>query len=143
MASNGHPLLTVKIRNQALRFVIVGLSNVVLSYGVYLGLLTVASPVTSFLIASAVAIMYTAILNIRVVFQAAMRPVILLLMLLYYTAYAVVNAALLEATIRVLNMPAYLAPGVVMAVTVPANFLLSRYFIFGPRSKRGCNDHCC
>lgn len=143
MASNGQPLLTFKVRNQALRFVIVGISNVVLSYGVYLGLLIVASPVTSFLIASVVAIIYTAILNIRVVFHAAMRPLILFLMLLYYTAYAIVNAALLEATIRILDVPPYLAPILVMAVAIPANFMLSRYCIFGARSQRGFNDHCC
>ena len=114
---------------QAVRFVLVGGTNFLLTYAVYLALLPFARPVVAILVANAVGIFYTALLNIQVVFRASMKRALVLAVIAYYTLYAFVSAGLLEFAIRVLMIPAPFAPLAVLCFIIPINFLCSRLLV--------------
>jgi putative flippase GtrA len=118
-----------------LRFLLVGASNSVLTYAIYLACLHFATPVISILLANAAGIVYTALLNIHLVFKAAIRPSVVAALGLYYTAYAFVSAALLDLTIKLLGIRPAFAPLVVLSVVIPVNFVCSRYLVSGAATR--------
>lgn len=114
---------------QFVKFLAVGGSNLVLTYVVYLLALIYLAPVPSILIAVAAGLVFTAMLNIRVVFKKDIRFLVLLATLIYYVVYSAAYAALLDFVILWFSLPAALAPVPVLCLILPLHFLCSRFII--------------
>lgn len=110
-----------------MRFLLVGVSNLLLTYIVYLFALMAVRPAAAMLLASAVGIVYSSITSINFVFSRAIRVPVLLAMASYYVVYSVVSAVLVELVARHTGIPAPFAPLPVLCVTVPVHFVCSRF----------------
>jgi len=131
-------VFNVTVTGELWRFLLVGTSNLVLTYAVYLLALEVAAPVPSMLVATTVGIVFTAFMNIRVVFQSEIRPFVLSAVVIYYVAYGAASTALLDFFIRYLSVRPSLAPLPVLCIMVPLRFILTRALVLRigrPRAK--------
>lgn len=129
--------LSKDFNRHSIRFVFVGASNVVLTYAIYLLLLGALTPVQSILCATAAGILYTSISNIRFTFSQTIRPVLLIVVIIYYVIYTYLSATLLSLAIEEFSVPARFAPVPVMCVLLPIHFFCSRHLIL--RLKLGGN----
>jgi putative flippase GtrA len=114
---------------QAFRFLVVGGSNLAVTYCVYLIALMILPPVTSILVAAVVGLIYTTVLNINAVFNRKVRPAVVTVNLIYYAIYGMLTAFLLDIVIRRFRMPALLAPVPVFFAVVPIHFFCTRFVI--------------
>ena len=110
-------------------FLAVGVSNTVLTYGTYFGLLYVIHYRWAFTVALVVGLLYTGLLNIRVTFARHPTPLAWIVFAVYYLAYYVVNLGLLHLVIEGLSIDKRLGPLVLLPIVIPINFLMIRMIV--------------
>ena len=125
---------------QFIKFGIVGLSNTIISLGVYelclyLGVhYLLADPIG--LVVSVVNAYYW---NNRVVFGDGQKKPMSHHVRMYFKSLAayggafVLNIVLLVLWVEVVGIPEWLAPFINLAVTIPLNFLVNKYWTFGKK----------
>jgi putative flippase GtrA len=112
------------------RFGIVGAVNSVLTYVLYVLLLLVMSYSAAFTLSFAAGLVFSLLANAKITFGSRIRPASGLYFCLFYLLSYFVGLILIMFFIEVLRVPAALAPLAAMPITVPINFLGSR-FAFG------------
>jgi putative flippase GtrA len=108
------------------RFLVAGLINTALSYVAYLLLLRVAEYRVAFSIAFIAGLLMSYGLNARFVFRRSAHWRSFTKFPLVYVAQYLAGLALVSFLVEWLGMPAWLAPVVVLTVTVPLTYLLVR-----------------
>lgn len=125
---------------QFIKFGIVGLSNTIISLGVYELCLYLGM---HYLPADAIGLIISVInayyWNNRVVFGDGKKKPFRHHVRMYFKSLAayggafVLNQLLLVLWIEVLGVPEWLAPFINLAVTIPLNFLVNKYWTFGKK----------
>jgi putative flippase GtrA len=116
---------------QALRFTVVGLVNVLPSFGVYLIAPQFVSYVPAYVCAIAAALIYTTALNIRYVFSCKIKAGVAAAFAAYYLVYFTANLVLLDLVVKFLSPQAEIAPLLVLPSPITVHFLISRALIIG------------
>jgi putative flippase GtrA len=112
-------------------FVLVGAANTGLTYLLYLALLQIARYPVAYSLTFVVGIFLSYYLNARFVFRV---PLQLRKALQYPAVYAIqylLGLGLLYLMVEILRMNEAIAPLLVVVITVPVTFLMSRYVIRG------------
>ena len=122
------------ISGEGLRYLIVGGLNTLLTYALYLALLSVASYVVAYSIAYVAGILSAYYLNSRFVFRAEMSLAKVLKFPAVYIVQYVLGVGLLHLLVVTAGMDEKIAPLLVIAITVPATFILSRLIILRRQS---------
>lgn len=108
------------------KFLVAGGINTLVTYAIYLGLLAFMPYALSYTIAYVTGIALAFVLNRFFVFKSHRGACSVLLFPLVYAVQYVVGVAVLWLWIDVLGMGAAWGPFVVVVVSVPVTFLLSR-----------------
>jgi putative flippase GtrA len=111
------------------RFLLVGISNTLITFAVYEVLLFVADYQTAFTISFVTGLVFTALLNVRVVFAKKLHPITVTTFAVYYLAYYFVNMAALYLVVDIAGVPEAIAPVLTLIVLTPLNFLCARQVI--------------
>jgi putative flippase GtrA len=122
---------------EARRFVVVGISNLAVTYLIYLVLLHRAPPTLAFIGAAAVGIFYTTVLNITFVFKNGITMGRFLATIAYQLLYTVANVAVFNLFVAILPLPPWSMPFPVMLVMVPIHFACSKSLALGGPSGWG------
>jgi putative flippase GtrA len=112
-----------------LRFLAVGAFNTAAGYVLYLGLLQVFGYRVAYSIAFVLGVLMSYALNTRYVFRQPFSWSKLLQFPLVYLAQYALGIALLYVLVEVLSVAAFAAPLIVVVVSVPVTFILSRKII--------------
>lgn len=110
---------------------LVGGVNTVITYGAYLLLLPVMSYTADYTLTYILGIVVAYVLNARFVFRQPMRLKTALQFPLVYVVQYVAGIMLLSFFVETLHISDAIAPAVVMGVTLPITFILSRVIIKG------------
>ena len=111
---------------QLVLFLAVGVSNTILTYLTYLGLLLVVGYGLAYTGAFVVGLIYTGLLNIRVTFARHPTVAAFAIFAVYYLLYYLLNLALLRLVVEVLGIDKRLALLAMMPVIIPLNFFVTR-----------------
>jgi len=111
---------------EVFRFLIGGVLNTVVGYGVYLSLFHWLRYEVAYAIAYVVAIAVSYVFNAMFVFRQPLRARSALYYPLVYLAQFLLGLLLLKVLIGAMHMSAWLAPLLVSVLTIPMTFLLSR-----------------
>jgi putative flippase GtrA len=122
-------LLGGKSARQMLLFLIVGISNTILNYVVYLALLRVVYYGWAFTGAFIVGLVFTGLMNIRVTFAHHPTVAACIAFAAYYCLYYVCNLLLLRVFVEHLGIDERFAPLVMLPITVPISFLTTRFIV--------------
>jgi putative flippase GtrA len=122
-------------RREFVRFILVGLVNLVLTYVIYLLLGLFLRYPFAYTISYACGILISYVLNARFVFKSPIRISKAAQYPIVYLAQYLLGMALLYLLVERAHVSSRIAPLVIPVVTVPANFLLSRYLIRGSLSR--------
>ena len=135
-----HPLMA-KLW-QFIKFGIVGLSNTIISLGVYEACLFFGM---HYLPADALGLVISVInayyWNNRVVFGDGQKKPFGQHVRMYFKSLAayggafVLNQLLLVLWVEIVGIPEWLAPFINLAVTIPLNFLVNKYWTFGKKKR--------
>jgi len=128
--------MNLPVRQELMRFLLVGGLNTALSYAVYLLLLPVASYAIAYTAAYAAALGLSYLLHTAFVFRVRRTLIGALAYPLVYLAQYLVGLIVLDVAIRFLAVPKPLALLVSVAVTIPMTFALVRW-VLGPGRKTG------
>jgi putative flippase GtrA len=139
-------LLAGKSGRQVVLFLIVGISNTIFTYVVYLALLRVVYYAWAFTGAFLVGLIFTGLMNIRVTFGHHPTVVACVVFSAYYLLYYVFALFLLHTLIDGLGLDEHFAPLAMLPIVVPINFVMTRFIVhrFGralPRRHSG-NAEC-
>ena len=118
---------------QFLRFLIVGVVNTIVGCAVYLFFVQYMSHTLAYGIAFVIAIICAAPLHARVTFGVTLRRHSFALSALFYFISYLVNAGVLELTVRGFGVDKRLAILVIVAVSIPMTYIVNR-LIFRGRS---------
>jgi putative flippase GtrA len=108
------------------KFLLVGVGNVVLTFTVYELLLFTTSYMTAFGISAVTGLVYTTLMTIAVTFRRELTARSIGAQATWYVAYSVIFALALRAAVDHLGIPPALAPFPLLAVLTPLNFLCAR-----------------
>jgi hypothetical protein len=108
------------------KFLLVGVGNVVLTFTVYELLLFTTSYMTAFGISAVTGLVYTTLMTIVVTFRRELTARSIGAQATWYVAYSVVFALALRAAVDHLGIAPALAPFPLLAVLTPLNFLCAR-----------------
>ena len=108
------------------RFLAVGIANTILTYGIYLLILTFSTRIVAFTLAALGGICFTTLANVRIAFERRLTRVSVAVYAAYYFAYWLAWLTMLEVAVRGLGIPEALGPLAVLPVAVPAHFVMSR-----------------
>jgi putative flippase GtrA len=108
------------------RFVVAGTVNTVVTYVLYLALLTLTDYRIAFMSSFVAGIAISYALNARFVFRRPARWSTFLRFPLVYLAQYVVGLMLLALFVEKFGVAEWLAPLAVLAITIPATYLLMR-----------------
>jgi putative flippase GtrA len=114
---------------EVVAFLIVGLSNTVLTYVTYLGLLHILDYRWAYTGAFIVGLLYTGLLNIRVTFAHHPTLIAWVVFAVYYSLYWVFSLALLHLVIDGLGVDERYGPLVLLPIVVPVNFVVTRLIV--------------
>jgi putative flippase GtrA len=117
---------------QFVRFALMGGLNTLLTYGVYAILVGVLPYTVSYTVAYLLGIGLSYYLNARFVFRAPLRVGTAATYPLVYLVQYLVGVALLRLLVEALRVSELIAPLVVIALTLPLIFALSRLVLRGP-----------
>ena len=129
-------------RKEILTFVAIGASNTLLSLAIYWLLLPWLTHTIAFAIACVAGTVYSGFANARMTFSSAVTVRSFSRFLLSMAALYAFNAVLLELLVRGIGIDARYAVLVVIATSLPLNFLASRVTLkakskdTGPRAPR-------
>jgi putative flippase GtrA len=112
-----------------LRFVGVGVANTAATYALFLGLNLVLHYQVAYGIAYATGVAISYALNTRWVFRRKGDWVGLLAFPLVYLVPYAINLVLLHALVELWGVSEWLAPAIVIVVSVPITFVLARLLI--------------
>ncbi|WP_252272060.1 GtrA family protein [Pseudomonas subflava] len=115
------------LRNRFVRFLFSGGLNTLFTYALYLLLIMVLPYQVSYAIAYAVGIALAFILNRTYVFESHRGTLSLLLFPLVYVAQYVLGAGMMWGLVDGLHLSPLLAPLLVVVMTIPVTFVLSRF----------------
>ena len=125
---------------QFIKFGIVGLSNTIISLGVYELCLYLG---VHYLLADPIGLVISVInayyWNNRVVFGDGQKKPFAHHVRMYFKSLAayggtfVINLLLLMLWVEVVGIPEWLAPFLNLAITIPVNFLVNKYWTFGQK----------
>ena len=113
------------------RFVLVGATNTILTYLIYLALLDIVGYAVAYTISYACGIAFSYVANSVAVFKAPMTAKSALRFPLVYAFQYLAGLGLMWLQVDVLGVPAWLAPWVATAILVPCSFVLTRLFLRG------------
>jgi putative flippase GtrA len=115
-----------------LRFLVAGAVNSVVTYVVYLGLLQFVDYRVAYTLSFVLGILFSYWMNAAFVFRKAVSLRTFLSFPLVYLAQYVLGVLLLSVAVEWLGIAPWLAPLLVLAITVPLTFFLS-LTVFGER----------
>ncbi len=117
------------LRGQALRFLLSGAANTAATYLLYLALQLVLPYQVAYALAFVAGIGLAYALNVWFVFRTGHTRSRALAFPLVYLFQYVAGALLLALLVEKLGVSQELAPLVVVAITIPATFVLSRFIL--------------
>ena len=118
-------------RRELAAFVFFGAVRTVLSYGIYLLLVLFLAYPTAYTVSYVADIFISYYLNARFVFREKLRLSKALQFPIVYLAQYLIGLGSLYLLIEVAQLSKFFAPIVVVVITVPCTYLLSRYVIKG------------
>lgn len=124
----------VEITNEGVRFVLAGIVNTLFSYLLYLGLILIFPYLVAYTLAYILGISFAYSVNTWWVFGQPWSWVKLCQFPIVYLIQYLVNIILLHGLIEKLEMNKQLAPLIVIVLTLPITFLLSRWIIKRPKA---------
>lgn len=128
--------MTRFIRSEFVRYAVAGGVNTVITYLAYLLLLPVMSYAAAYTLTYLAGIALAYYLNARFVFHQPLRLKSAVQFPLVYVVQYGAGIGLLAFFVETLHLSADLAPALVIAVTVPVTFILSRVIIKGRAEKK-------
>ena len=123
-----------KMRHTFVRFLLVGATNTLFSYLLYLLLLTFVSYLPAYSIAYCAGVLLSYFLNVLFVFKKRVSFATFLKFPLVYVVQYALGASILWLLVSKAGASPALAMIVVIVVTIPVTFFLSR-LVFEPRSR--------
>jgi putative flippase GtrA len=117
---------------ELITFVFFGGLNTILTYGIYLLLVSFVAYPTAYTLSYAAGIFISYSLNARFVFREKLRLSKALQYPVVYLVQYLLGLGLLYLLVEVAHMTKFIAPVVIVLITVPCTYLLSRYVIKGP-----------
>ena len=123
-----------------MRFILAGASNTLLTYLVYLLLFNWIGYRFSYLAAYVAGIIFSYFINTLFVFRAKPTKGTFLMYPLIYVVQYFFCAGILELSVKWLHIDAHFAPLVVVAMSVPLTFVLSRLVIVSGRKPLPINQ---
>lgn len=111
------------------RFLIVGALNTVVGYGTYLLLLRWLHYEAAYAIAYVIGIVVSYVCNALFVFRQPMRARSALYFPLVYLAQFVCGLIILKVLVSLLHIPVWMAPALVIVLTLPVTYVLSRLIV--------------
>jgi len=110
-------------------FLIVGVSNTILTYVVYLALLRVAHYGWAFTGAFLVGLVFTGLMNIRVTFAHHPTVAACVVFSAYYILYYAFALGLLHVFVEWFAIDEHYAPILMLPIVVPINFVMIRFIV--------------
>lgn len=124
--------MTRSIDASALRFLVAGGANTVLTYLIYLGLLTIVPYAVAYSVSFVLGIGISYLLNVFWVFRSKPSVRSALGVPLIYAGQYLLGLCLLALLVEVLHVDRRLAPLIVIAVSVPITYVLTRWVVGAP-----------
>lgn len=118
-----------KMAGEFLRFLVMGGSNTVVAYAIYLLLLQWMRYEIAYSVGYAVGIVMAYVLSTAFVFRKPMSTRSALRFPLVYLAQFLISLGLLRLAVEVIHIPQWLALGFAVVLTIPVTFLLSRWVL--------------
>ncbi|HVF71508.1 MAG TPA: GtrA family protein [Chthoniobacterales bacterium] len=119
-------------RRELIAFILVGGANTGLTYLLYLALLRIASYPLAYSASFVAGIFLSYYLNARFVFKAPLRIRQALQYPAVYVVQYLLGLGLLYLLVERIRLSPALAPLLIVVLTIPVTFVLSRYVIRGP-----------
>jgi putative flippase GtrA len=117
------------LQRESVLFLIIGGINTVLNYCFYLLCLLVFSYTVSFTISYVTGLLVGYCLNSLFVFKEPMRLSSFLRYPIVYVVQYLIGISLLYVIVEILHISPLIAPWIIIVVTIPVTFRLSRYVI--------------
>ena len=118
-----------KMAGEFLRYLVMGGTNTVVAYAIYLLLLQWMRYEVAYSIGYAVGIVMAYALSAVFVFRQPMRKRSAMRFPLVYLAQFLISLGLLRLAVEVIHIPQWLALGFAVVLTIPVTFLLSRWVL--------------
>lgn len=118
-------------RNEFFKFIFFGGINTVLSYAIYVVLLLFLIYPVAYSLAYFLGIFISYYLNSRFVFKRDVRLVKAFQYPLVYLVQYLLGVSLLSVLIEIFSLNKFIAPALVIMITIPVTFFLSRFIIKG------------
>jgi putative flippase GtrA len=114
---------------QIVLFLLVGVSNTVITYIAYLALLQVVHYSWAFTGAFVLGLIYTGLLNFRLTFAHHPTVTGFIVFAAYYGLYYVFSLLLLRLLVDGMGISEHFAPLVMLPIVVPINFVMTRRIV--------------
>jgi putative flippase GtrA len=124
-------LITAAFKNRFIRFLCTGGLNTAVTYGIYLLLLQVTNYQISYTIAYVTGIIFTFLLNRLFVFKTHQGLKSLVLFPLVYVFQYFFGMLILWLGVQYLNLDVKFGPLVVVILSIPLTYLLSKFVFVG------------
>ncbi|MEO7012821.1 MAG: GtrA family protein [Dokdonella sp.] len=118
-----------KMAGEFLRYLVMGGTNTIVAYAIYLLLLQWMRYEIAYSIGYAVGIVMAYALSAVFVFRQPMRKRSAMRFPLVYLAQFLISLGLLRLAVEVIHIPQWLALGFAVVLTIPVTFLLSRWVL--------------
>lgn len=125
---------------ELIRFLLVGGFNTVGAYLVYLLLLELTPYLWAFTFTYFLSIFTSYVLQAKLVFKTKMILSAAIKFPLLYISLYFINAGLLYFFVNTLTISEVTAPILILVITVPISFILSRLIIKKPASQQACKN---
>ena len=123
--------------NPFIRFLIIGTVNTVVTYLIYVGLVVFMPYALAYTITMALGIYLSYFLNARYVFRSKLNLASALQYPAVYLVQYLLGLLLLYLLVEKLGVSKFLAPLLIVCITVPVTYVLSRHIIVrGPTRSR-------
>lgn len=129
-----------ELGRQALRFLLVGGLNVAVSYGVFIGLGLLVAPWLAFTAGYLVGILIVSIMTPQFVFGARSSWIRMGAFVGFYLAVYLIGRLVVALTAPTGLAELLLTSGILLAVSVPLNFLAGRLLFLKPEHRLGEAD---
>ena len=126
--------------SQFTRFIIAGSTNTVVTYAIYVGLVLFLPYAIAYTLTTALGIWISYFLNARFVFQRRLALSAALQYPMVYLVQYLVGLLLLYLLVEKAGFSKFFAPLLIVCLSVPLTFVLSRYIIGRPVAKEDSRD---